>query len=413
MEKQGKFFYGWVMMAATFVGMGLVNYFGVSSFSLFVAPVVSTLGISATAFLLCATMNSLGGVFGAMVGGRLLDARGLRFTGTAGALLLAGAFFALRFAKSMPVFYLCYLVIGFASSATGSIFINKMVARWFDRLRGTVTGICTAGQSTFTFLLARLLAGRIERAGYASAYLIIAIAMLAVAVMLLVLIREKPEDMGQLPDGALQKAEGNKGAADAFGLTAKEATKTAAFWLIVIAYGLNTMASLGVIQTYVAHFTSAGYSAMMAATAASVYGLAGIFTRIIWGRIADKLSHKTCCLIGNVIFIGSILFLASVRSAGSSLPLYIFGIAFAFGNGFMFVLMVKFLGINFGTRAFGMLSGYTMTAMMLGSMAGSPLAGMIFDATGSYSAAYLIFAGAAAVSTVLLLLTKQPEAMKR
>ncbi|MGX8714588.1 MAG: hypothetical protein ACSW8A_02435 [Lachnospiraceae bacterium] len=40
----------------------------------------------------------------------------------------------------------------------------------------------------------------------------------------------------------------------------------------------------------------------------------------------------------------------------------------------MFVLMVKFLGIIFGTRSFGMLSGYTMTAMMLGSMAGSPLA---------------------------------------
>ena len=297
MEKRGGFFYGWIMMVVTFVGMGLVNYFGVSSFSLFVAPVVSTLGISATAFLLCATMNSLGGVFGAMVGGKLLDAKGLRFTGALGSLLLAGGFLVLRFAKSMPLFYLCYLVIGFATSATGSIFINKMVARWFDRYRGTVTGICTAGQSTFTFLLARLFAGRIEKTGYGSAYLIIAVIMFAVAILLLVLIREKPEDLGQLPDGAAQRREGAGRAADAVGLTAAEAMKTPTFWLIVIAYGLNTMASLGVIQTYNAHFQSVGYLALMAATAASVYGLAGIFTRILWGRVADLIPHKAACLM--------------------------------------------------------------------------------------------------------------------
>lgn len=401
------------MMVVTFIGMGLVNYFGVSSFSLFVAPVVKTLGISATAFLLCATMNSLGGVFGAMVGGKLLDARGLRFTGTAGALMLAAGFFVLRFAKSMPLFYLCYLLIGFATSATGSIFINKMVARWFDRYRGTVTGICTAGQSTFTFLLARLFAGRIEKDGYAAAYMIIAGVMLAVAIILLLCIREKPEDLGQYPDGASNAAGGKGKAADAFGMTASEAMKTATFWLIVIAYGLNTMASLGVIQTYNAHFQNVGYTAMMAATAASVYGLAGIFTRILWGRIADMISHKTACLIGNIIFIGSILYLASVHGAGSSAPLYIFGVAYAIGNGFMFVLMVKFLGINFGTRSFGMLSGYTMTAMMLGSMAGSPLAGLIFDKTGSYAMAYIVFAIAAAAAAVMLMITKKPAAMEQ
>ncbi len=52
-----------------------------------------------------------------------------------------------------------------------------------------------------------------------------------------------------------------------------------------------------------------------------------------------------------------------------------------------FALMVKFIGINFGTKAFGQISGYIMTAMMAGSMLGAPLAGVIFDATGSYTGA--------------------------
>ena len=408
MKKQ-KFFYGWIMTVITFIGMGLINYLGVSSFALFVTPVVKTMGITATAFLLCATMISLGSAFGAMAGGKLLDEKGLRLTGTLSAVLMMAGFIVLRFAGSLLIFYICYFAIGFGAAATGVIFINKMVGRWFIRLRGTVTGICSAGQSTFTFLLSKIIAARIESSGYKSAYLLIAVILLGVAVMLALFVRERPQDIGQLPDGdAVQNADAQR-VPDAVGMSAGEALKTKALWLILIAFGLNTMAGLGVIQTYNAHFQSVGYTALMAATAVSVYGLGGIFARILWGRIADIIPYKTVSLLGYIFLIGSLLFLASVRSAGSSLPLYVFGIAFAIGNGFPFVIMVKYLSDNFGTRAFGMLSGYTYTAMMLGSMAGIPMAGFFFDRTGSYSTAYIVFAVIDAISYALLLMVKKPK----
>ncbi|MBQ4045764.1 MAG: hypothetical protein II627_04890 [Lachnospiraceae bacterium] len=51
--------------------------------------------------------------------------------------------------------------------------------------------------------------------------------------------------------------------------------------------------------------------------------------------------------------------------------------------------------------------------MMLGSMAGSPLAGLIFDKTGSYAMAYIVFAIAAAAAAVMLMITKKPAAMEQ
>ncbi len=135
------------------------------------------------------------------MGGRLLDQKGLRFTGTGGAVLIAVGFLLLSMAKTMPLFYISYFITGFAASGTGTIFINKMAATWFRKYRGTVTGICAAGQSTFTLLLATVIAGRIQTAGYEGAYRMMAVIMAAAAVLLAVFVREKPEDMGQYPDG--------------------------------------------------------------------------------------------------------------------------------------------------------------------------------------------------------------------
>lgn len=405
-----KFYYGWVLMVVTFITMGLVNYLGVSSFSLFVAPAVKTMGVSAAAFLTCATMSSLGGVVGSAIGGKMLDKYGLRIVGTIGAVLIGLGFLGLSFANSMPLFYVCYFVIGAATCGTGTVFINKMASKWFNKYRGTVTGICAAGQSTMTVILASLFAKNIEANGMSNTYLIMAIILFVVAALIILLMRNSPEDMGLYPDGAEQIVESdNSVVKEATGLSAGEAMKTPAFWLIIIGFGVFNIASLGVIQTYNAHFQNVGYTPVLAAISASTYGFAGIFTRIGWGRVADKVNHKIATIIGSAIFIGSIIFLSFVTDASSNIPLYVFGITYAIGNGYVWAIMVKYIGNNFGTKAFGQISGYIMTAMMACSMLGSPLAGAIFDKTGSYSTAYRLFAIIALVATCLLLLSKKPE----
>lgn len=404
-----KFYYGWILMVVTFITMGLVNYLGVSSFSLFVAPAVKTMGVSAAAFLTCATMSSLGGIVGSAIGGKMLDKYGLRIVGTIGAALIGLGFLGLSFAKVMPLFYACYFVIGAATCGTGTVFINKMASKWFNKYRGTVTGVCAAGQSTMTVILASVFAKNIEANGMSNTYLIMAIILFAVAVLLILFMRNDPKDMGLNPDGAEIAEEVSGAAVEVTGLSSREAMKTSAFWLIIIGFGIFNIASLGVIQTYNAHFQNVGYTPVLAAVSASVYGFAGIFTRIIWGRVADKVNHKIATIIGSAIFIGAIIFLSFVTDAANTAPLYIFGIAYAIGNGYIWAIMVKYIGNNFGTKAFGQISGYIMTAMMACSMLGSPLAGMIFDKTGSYSMAYRVFAIIALVATGLLLMSKKPE----
>jgi len=409
---KNKFFYGWVVTAVTFIGIGLVNFLGISSFSLFVAPVIQGLGVSATAFLLCATMSSLGGIFGGIIGGKMLDTKGLRISGSAGAALLALGFVVLNFATSMPIFYVGYFIVGFATGTIGTTFINKMASKWFVKYRGTVVGVCLAGQSTFTFFLAPYIAGFIKTSGYSSAYLVFAGILVVVAILLAAFIRNDPKDMGLLPDGATEQAAAANSTVEATGLTDKEAMKTAAFWMIAIGYGFYALCTLGVVQTYNAHFQSKGFSPELAAVAVSTYGLVGIFARFGWGWISDKINYKIVQIIGSVILVFSIVYLSTVQDATNTTALYIFGFAFALGNGFSLALMVKYLGINFGTKAIGALSGYCYTSLMVCSLFSGPIAGMIKDATGSYQMAYFVFAGFAVAYTALVLLAKKPKAME-
>ena len=50
-----------------------------------------------------------------------------------------------------------------------------------------------------------------------------------------------------------------------------------------------------------------------------------------------------------------------------------------------------------------------MTAMMLGGMLGGPLAGMIYDRTGSYRVAYLLFTVLGVAAMLLAVIAKKPE----
>lgn len=81
-----------------------------------------------------------------------------------------------------------------------------------------------------------------------------------------------------------------------------------------------------------------------------------------------------------------------------------FAILFAIGNSSWQPLFIKYIVHCFGLKSVGSVSGVMSMFMNIGGMIEHLVAGAFFDMNGSYSVAYLVFAGLTVLCCVLLLM---------
>ena len=98
---------------------------------------------------------------------------------------------------------------------TGSIsmgFVATVATRWFEARRGLVTGVLTAASATGQLIFLPVVAEVTTRHGWRWASLIVAAAALSVVPLVLVFMRNYPQDKGLTPYGATAAAEPAVGA---------------------------------------------------------------------------------------------------------------------------------------------------------------------------------------------------------
>ena len=67
----------------------------------------------------------------------------------------------------------------------------------------------------------------------------------------------------------------------------------------------------------------------------------------------------------------------------------------------------------YGREHLGTIRGYTMSAQIGGQAVGPVLAGFLFDATGSYETALMVFTGSALFAGVIALFATPPKLLER
>ena len=83
----------------------------------------------------------------------------------------------------------------------GPLASTTVVAKWFDRQRGRAIGIASMGPPTGGFLLSLLAGALIQAASWRVTLLVYAAAHLAIVPFIYAVVRNRPEDLGQQPDG--------------------------------------------------------------------------------------------------------------------------------------------------------------------------------------------------------------------
>ncbi len=393
-----RFFYGWVIVGLSFTTLAF-HLTARFSFSIFQVPLIAEFGWS---------RGALGGAYALMLGvyalscpflGALLDKRGPRAVIPWGSVLIGLGLTMSFFVTSLwHVYLFTGLLIGLGNAMSGFATHSALMPRWFQRRRGLATGIVVAGSGIGALVFSPTIERLIALVGWRSTYLIFGLVLLVgLTAASFLLLRNRPEDVGQARDGLPPREPPREappdstapapGAAPAPGVwevfqTVKKDKRFWAILFIVFTIGLNNNTILSQLQLYLvdAKFSTAAAALLLGAT-----GFVRMLGSAFAGWLSDHIGRQRAQALAAFISAFGVVFLLLIPVMGASLASgLLFAVVYGFGMGGMGACHSAMAADCFGGKSFGAVIGISEIGFGMGGILGPPLAGFIFDATGSY-----------------------------
>jgi MFS family permease len=230
------------------------------------------------------------------------------------------------------------------------------------------------------------------------------------------LMRHRPENYGEVPDGNSVAASITRSAhrlaflsrlpfphrrpPTTIDFTLSAALHTSAFWLFSVAIWLRYV-GMGMSQVHFIPFvTGQGYSAGFASAVLSLSLVVNIPARVYIGWLGDLYEHKwllnMCAIAGGTALI-------ALTFSSPSIPGIIWVYPILWGVGLaMLPLQAAWMGDTFGRRHYGVISSMSGSITLSGRIAGALGAAVAFDILGSYQLVFLVGAIGFFVGAVLL-----------
>lgn len=409
-----RIFYGYYLVAVTFVFLTLFNGCAVSVFSLFVRPLEDSLGWGRSQVMAGFTFFYLLVGFASPVVGRFVDRYGARPVMPIGAVTMGFGLLILSRASDLWMFYLGYIVVGTGAAAMGPVPCSAVIANWFKRKRGTALGLMAAGIGAGGVVMAPFVGFILARFDWRMAYLSMAVLVVAVVVPLsLGLIRTRPAELGLTPDGdstpPARPEESGKKDHELTGLSLRQSVRTSAFWLIAVAISFSNFANMSVFQASSSYLGDAGFSIATAATSLGLVGFGSAAGKILFGWMCDKMPANRVCAIGIGLQLAGTIFLISVHDGSSTLLVWCYALLLGFGVGAWLPTLSMMSSVNFGLLFYGTVFGSLNLLNSTGTATGPLFSGLVYDVTGSYVSAFVACAVLMAIAIPAALMVRRPS----
>jgi len=407
------FFYGWTIVYAAGSSYLVRNAAASLTLSVFIVPMSDELGWSRTLIAGAASAAGVASLIVAPLTGWLVDRFGARVLLLSSVLVLGFSTMSLRWATVPIAFYLAYGIGRLIFNSFVNIAGSTVVNQWFVERRGEASsylGVTHAvGMGGFP-LFAQLLINGTGDWKLAWFWMGIAVWVIALVPVWLFLVN-RPEDIGMEPDGVRNpnavKSETatRRTEADLEGWSVKEAMRTPALWLLSFAGGMMFFVHSGTNVHQAAYLRDQGISATGAASAIVVLAVGMAIGSIFWGRLLDRLPGRMVYAIV-AVWLGVVtlgyLFVTNIGSA------FIVAGLFGFGLAGLIVVPPVVMADYFGRSSMGAVRGFTEPFVGIGQALGAIGAGIIFDTTDSYTAAFPVFTVVAVIAAGILMITKIP-----
>ncbi|MEE2782049.1 MAG: MFS transporter [Pseudomonadota bacterium] len=399
---QSKYFYGWVIVAVgailTFLGTGFYSY----SRGVFLPSLAEELAHgSRFQIAMGFSVAAVTGAFLAPVLGRILDRNSPKRVILVGIGFVGLSYLLLSMTETIVQFYLVVgLGMGIGMMCMGNLAWHRTVISWFDHWRGRAIALGVLGASLAGVIMPPLVTALVETIGWRSAFVVFAATTVTVLVPLVIfLLKDRPEEIGEVRDGhryvsTLSEPLFDDGAEDRLWHWT-EMLKTRAFWSIALMFGSMGCVYSATMLHLFGHIKDIGLTASDAAYVLSITALFAALGKPVVGWMADAWGARVTIWMALVAQGLALLVFAYTQTIVVSL---LAGSLYGFGYAGMSPLRTFALSVAIGNRSFGNANGVLRIVELPLVISASPLAGWVYDATGSYKIAFLILAGLMAVS---------------
>lgn len=357
----------------------------------------------------------------------LINRFGPRKTLAIGAGITTASCFLMAFFGHMyPAYLLLCFFTGIGISFGSVVPIQALVLHWFNMRRALAMGLVLGGGAIGGFIYPQIISACIVNLGgdWRIGWDVIAIACLLSGFIALVAVRNRPEDLGQHPDGispaiagvatASSKMKPIKTYRSPINWKFKDALRTRSLWSVIIGTAFIFFLWQTVLTQTPAHLSDRGFSPtdpVIFFQPAFVYGLILAFS--IVGRLSVSFLGELiearflvgiagfCLIIG-----GGLFWLASRDNLWAA---YLYPLLVGVGFGATYVCFPLILGNYFGAESFHNVSGVANPVGALFQFTAPFVAGSLYDLNHSYGLAISIACSIALIGALVILSSHPPR----
>ncbi len=316
-----------------------------------------------------------------------------------GGVAMGLALFADSFIATPAQLYLSFGVLtALAVALAGWVPALVYVQREFQDRLGLSIGIISSGVGVGMVLVVPLAQLLIDAFGWRTAFRVLgvlSVLWIVPASLWLMKIRgQSPEQIrGQSPVKQNRAKPGSDPSA-----TLRDAMRTQAFWLLVAAFFFGNVSSQTLHVHQVAYLVDHGLAAIVAASVVGVVGLASIVGKTGGGWLSDRIDRELVYAAGIAILVASTFVLLALGAAPTRWGAYGYAVLLGLGYSVTAAITPAMVSDRFSGPHFGAIVGIGLMGTAAGSALGPWMAGRLYDATGSYTLAFLIAAACGAVA---------------
>ena len=458
-DNQSGVFYGWRLVFLTLIVTAFVSAPSFGSIGVWVKSLEEYFGWSRTKLAIAFSLGHLEGSAAGPVAGILVDKFGARRVVFVGIFSIGVSFllfsnmlyvspimdsvvaiFGLSGIIDWPlvIFYLAFGMLMLVTVAGAWLPLMTTLNFWFDKKRSAAMGIASGGFSLGGFILLPIVAWMVDQNnfGWQFSSLIFSLFFFVMVIPVVKILRNKPEDMGLLPDGVdVREVQRQKSITREVSFVSPQsftsglknilfnydatfikpdyritqAMSTGTFWYIAIGHALCTMLLAVVSVHLIPMLVENGFSLQEASLVYSLIMLTSGITQLTFGFIGDKVrKNVTIAYLGIVQGVGFMMFIlpkefslgfmnvgGDINLGFTSISSYVLvlilsAIVFGIGFGGRVPLANAIRGDYFGHNSYATISGIMMVPMSLGMLIAPLVTARLFDLGAGYSGSFIV-----------------------
>lgn len=419
LTRKPRVFHGWWIVSTSFMSDFFIPGVASHVLAVMLTTLQEALGVGRGILALGQTIRSLiNAVTGPIVGPMVDRPGGAKTIFLLGATVGGISLILVGTVHTGWQFLLVFGVIGgFSMMSSGQLVGQVLIAKWFIKKRGRATSIAAMGIALSGVILAPVSQYLMDVVGWRMTWVILgSIAWLVVFPLGLIFIKTNPEDIGLHPDGIDPKVlvattaqpKSNRFSptrTDAI-WTRNQALRTPTLWILIIVFNFAGAEFSGMLLHQKAYIEDIGLGTQTGIWTLSLLAFSSMIGKPIWGFISDLIEPRWGVMACQLITAVGIVLYLNISNVPTA---YIAAVIYGMGQSGMSTLQSVVWANYYGRTFLGSIRGIVTPFQLLSNVGGPVFAGLIFDFTGTYHIAFLVFLGFALAAASLVITARPPK----